>query len=303
MTAFLLGIDLGGSKTEGVVLRRDGSEVMRHRVDTVKGSYADTLTTISGLVQHLEHQSQCKFDRVGVGIPGSVSPISGLVRNANSTWINGQALAGDLERVLKRKVRLENDANCLALSECRDGAARGAASAFAVILGTGVGGGLVINGRIVSGAHGLGGEWGHIPLAHEATPAPDCFCGRRGCMEQYLSGPAILREYQAQGGDKVARVERVSDRAQAGESRANAVLNQHLQRLGRGLGTIVNLIDPEVIVLGGGVSNLPGLLDQLPSAIAPHVFAQADDNVEIKLRKAVWGDSSGVRGAARLWED
>jgi fructokinase len=179
--------------------------------------------------------------------------------------------------------------------------AQEASSVFAVILGTGVGGGLALNGQIVEGAHGLAGEWGHIPLAHEAADAPACFCGRRGCMEQYLSGPAIVRDYLASGGQGADTVEEIGTRAEAGERLAVKVLARHLRRLGQGLGAIVNVIDPEMLVLGGGVSNLAGLIDRLPAAIAPHVFAAKGDMIEIKVLRAKWGDSSGVRGAARLW--
>lgn len=298
----LLGIDLGGSKTEGVVLHPDGSELGRVRVETIHGDYDATLDTISELVKALEKQAQTRFDRVGIGIPGSVSAVTGLVRNANSTWINGKSLANDLARVLGREVRLCNDANCLALSEVRDGAAMGARSVFAVILGTGVGGGLVVNGEIVEGVNGLAGEWGHIPLAHEPADAPMCFCGQRGCMEQYLSGPALLRDYAEHGGEVLERVETLSERASMGEAAAVVALSRHSMRLAQGLGSIVNLIDPEVFVLGGGVSNLPGLSGRLPAAIAPHVFTPARDTIEIQVRLARWGDSSGVRGAARLWE-
>jgi fructokinase len=296
-----LGIDLGGTKTEAVVLTADGAEIARQRVPTVKGRYAATLETVSALVQQMELRAGQRFTRFGIGIPGSVSPRTGLVRNANSTWINGKPLALDLERKTGRAIRISNDANCLALSELHDGAAKGAASVFAVILGTGVGGGLVLNRQIVEGAHGLGGEWGHIPLAHEGKDAPTCFCGRRGCMEQYLSGPAIVRDYLASGGQTAEAVEVINARAEAGEDLAMQVLARHLARLGRGLGAIVNVIDPEMFVLGGGVSNLAGLIESLPGVIAPHVFAAKDDMIEIKVRRAKWGDSSGVRGAARLW--
>ncbi|NOX72924.1 MAG: ROK family protein [Alphaproteobacteria bacterium] len=301
MGALRLGIDLGGSKTEGVVLAADGFEIARRRVPTVKGSYAATLATVNSLVLEMEKLAGQRFGRFGIGIPGSISPRTGLVRNANSTWINNRPLGVDLERKTGRVVRISNDANCLALSEMHDGAAQGAHAVFAVILGTGVGGGLVLNGQIINGAHGLAGEWGHIPLAHEDLNAPPCFCGRRGCLEQYLSGPAIVRDYLASGGDGAENVEEISARAQAGEDLAKSVLARHLARLGQGLGTIVNVLDPEVLVLGGGVSNLPGLIKALPGAIAPHVFAAKGDMIEIKVRRAKWGDSSGVRGAARLW--
>jgi fructokinase len=301
MHGLRLGIDLGGTKTEAVILAANGAEIARQREPTVKGSYQATLDTVKSLVQEMEKQTGQRFSQIGIGIPGSISPRTGLVRNANSTWINGKLLAVDLERETGRQFRISNDANCLALSELHDGAASGAASVFAVILGTGVGGGLVLNGQVIDGAHGLGGEWGHIPLAHEGSSAPKCFCGRRGCMERYLSGPAIVTDYLALGGQAADNVETISQRAQAGEDLAKHALERHLRRLGQGLGTIVNVIDPAVFVLGGGLSNLPGLIDALPAAIAPHVFAAEADMIEIKVRRAKWGDSSGVRGAARLW--
>ncbi|MFT4714949.1 MAG: fructokinase [Paracoccaceae bacterium] len=304
MPKIRLGIDLGGTKTEAVALRADGSEAARHRVATVRGSYPDTLKTISDLVGTIEDLADTRFDQVGLGIPGSVSPSTGLVRNANSTWINGKPLLADLSRVLERDVRISNDANCFALSECRDGAAIGATSVFAAILGTGVGGGLVLNGQIVEGAHGLGGEWGHVPLARTSDngQTPVCFCGQLGCMEQYLSGPAIARDYLARGGAETDSVAVISERSQSGETLATECLARHLDRLARGLSTIINVFDPAIVVLGGGVSNLAGLVENLPAAIAPYVFAPTSDKIEIKIARALWGDSSGVRGAARLWE-
>lgn len=303
MNGALFGIDLGGTKTEGVVLLADGTEVLRHRVPTVPGSYGATLTSIKHLIATLEANSGLACRRVGIGIPGSISPQTGNVRNANSTWINGQPFQSDIEAALDRPVRIANDANCLALSEARDGTGQGAESLFAVILGTGVGGGLVIGERIVTGAHGLGGEWGHVPLPGENSSGKACFCGRSGCVETWLSGPALLGDYLSNGGGAAERVEDIVARAASGDIAAEAALNRWRQRLGRGLGMIVNIVDPAMIVLGGGLSNLPGLADDLPGLIAPHVFAAPDDRVEIPVALAYWGDSSGVRGAARLWED
>jgi len=302
MTPPLIGIDLGGTKTEGVAILPDGTELLRHRVKTVKGSYEATLQTISDIVDRLDTATGVRSDRIGVGIPGSISPVTGLVRNANSTWINGRPLAVDLAATLNRKVKISNDANCLALSETRDGAAKGAASVFAVILGTGVGGGLVIDGKILDGAHGLGGEWGHIPQPGESDTGLACFCGRRGCTETFLSGPGLLRDYHQNGGEDLKSVEALAARSTEGDKDAKRALEQHLIRLARALAVIVNTVDPEVIVLGGGVSNLPGLAENLPARIAPFVFAAETDKIEIQVRRAQWGDSSGVRGAARLWE-
>lgn len=303
----LLGIDLGGTKTEAVVLHPDGTEAIRKRVPTIAGDYNATIATICDLVAELEANVSYSFEHIGIGIPGSISPHTGLVRNANSTWINGKPFQADIARALStsalsKQVRIENDANCLALSEACDGAGLGAASVFAVILGTGVGGGLVFGGQIVTGANGLAGEWGHVSLAHEDLDAPNCFCGQKGCNETYLSGPAILRDYALSGGEDFSRVQEIVALASTGDDLARQALARHLDRLARALGAIINIIDPDVIVLGGGVSNLPGLLHGLPKAIAPYVFCTGDEPVKINIKPARWGDSSGVRGAARLWE-
>jgi fructokinase len=301
MTGLLAGIDLGGTKTEGVLLSPDGTEVLRHRVNTIPNDYAATLSTIEALVQHLEREAGIDIPALGIGIPGSVSARTGRVRNANSTWINDRPLGVDLEARLRRPVRLSNDANCLALSEAFDGAAKGKSSVFAIILGTGVGGGIVLNGRLIAGAQGIAGEWGHVPLASEPV-MPPCFCGRAGCNEQFLSGPAILRHYFERSGDHLHRVETILERAEAGDKTAKAVLELHLERTARALGSIVNILDPEVIVLGGGVSLLPGFCDKLAQALRAHIFAPENDRIVPDIRLAKWGDSSGVRGAARLWQ-
>jgi fructokinase len=302
MNPVLAGVDLGGTKTEVLAMRPDGEEVLRLRQPTPRGDYAATIRLITDMIADVERQVGAALPRVGVGIPGSAAPKTGLVRNANSTWLNGRPFADDLARALDRPVRLANDANCLALSEARDGAAAGADPVFAIILGTGVGGGLVVGGRIVNGAHGLGGEWGHVPLTGETGVGGACFCGRFGCVETYLSGPAIVADYCATGGSAF-RVEEVVDLAKGGDPGAQSALDLHLDRLGRMLGTIVNIVDPEVIVMGGGVSRLPGLVDQLPEALAPHVFLPPRDMDLPRIVLAQYGDSSGVRGAARLWEE
>ena len=298
--ALLVGIDLGGTKTEGVVMRPCGTEVLRHRVPTVKGDYTATLATIADLVGTLAQKTGYPITRVGVGIPGSIAPNTGKVRNANSTWINGKPLPDDLAAMLGVPLRFANDANCLALSEFRDGAAIGCSSVFAAILGTGVGGGLILNGALVEGAHGLGGEWGHVPLAQESE-LPPCFCGRFGCNEQFLSGPAIVRDFVASGGTAI-RPEQIVELAQGNDRLAKQVLARHLDRLGRAIGAIVNVFDPQVIVLGGGISNLAGLAKALPEVIAANLFTPLEDRFQPDIRLAKWGDSSGVRGAARLWE-
>lgn len=301
MTALRIGIDLGGTKIEGVLVAADGSEVLRHRIPTPRDDYSGTITAIANVVAHLEAIAGQTGLRVGIGIPGSISPISGLLRNGNSTWLNGRPFKPDMQSALNRNLRISNDANCLALSEFRDGAGQGVGVLFAVILGTGVGGGLVVNGQLVDGAHGIGAEFGHVPLAFELAP-PLCYCGRTGCNETYLAGPSIVQDYLGSGGVGVNDLQDISARAQAGEALAITVLARHLRRLGQAVATVVNLIDPHMIVLGGGVSNLPGLIGDLPDAIAPHIFAPKGDRIIVDVRQARWGDSSGVRGAAQLWE-
>ena len=302
MNRLLAGVDLGGTKIEVLAMRADGEEVLRLRRPTPRGDYEATLDQIAGLIEDLEVSSGMRIERVGVGIPGSPSPKSGLVRNANSTWLNGRPFEGDLARRLDRLVRVANDANCLALSEARDGAAAGANPVFAVILGTGVGGGLVVDGRIVGGAHGIGAEWGHIPLPGASGDAAPCFCGRQDCVETYLSGPGLVADFVRHGG-AATRVEEILAASENGDEGAQKALERHLERLGRALGLIVNIVDPEVIVLGGGVSRLPGLAARLPQALAPHMFLPPRDLDLPRITLAAFGDSSGVRGAARLWED
>ena len=304
--AVRIGIDLGGTKIEGLALADDGRELARHRVAAPRGSYDDTIRAVVTLVEHLERSAEAasaaKADRatIGIGIPGAISPATGLVKNANSTWLNGRTLDRDLARALERPVRLANDANCFALSEATDGAAAGAAVVFGVIIGTGTGGGLVVNGRVVAGANAIAGEWGHNPLpAAEADerPGPSCYCGRSGCIETFLSGPALASDYVAHGGDNVPAIE-VASRADAGESRALACLDRYERRFARAIASVINVVDPDVIVLGGGLSNLQRLYDRVPALWAAHVFS---DRVATRLLPARHGDSSGVRGAAWLW--
>jgi len=267
-----IGIDLGGTKTEAIALDAAGGEVFRKRVPTPRGDYAATLATIKALVDEAGEGT------VGVGIPGALSHATGLVKNANSTWLIGKPLKQDLERVLGREVRIANDANCFALSEATDGAAAGAEAVFGVILGTGVGGGIVVRGRIVEGANAIAGEWGHNPLPlprGDDMPLRPCYCGRAGCIETYLSGPALERD----GGE--------------------AALDLYCERLARALAGVINILDPNVIVLGGGVSNVARLYDQVPKLWTRQVFS---DRVATRLLPPRHGDSSGVRGAAWLWE-
>lgn len=304
-----IGIDLGGTKIEGVALGDNGHAVAGRRVAAPRGSYEHTIRAIVDLVAMLE-QSAGQHGTVGIGIPGAISPATGLIKNANSTWLNGHPLAGDLARALDRPVRLANDANCFALSEATDGAAAGAAVVFGVIIGTGTGAGLVVHGRVVVGANAIAGEWGHNPLPprrgcragdpglpeprDEEWPGPPCYCGRSGCIETFLSGPALSRDYS--GG---VDAEEIVARANAGEPAAAACLARYEERLARALGSVINVIDPDVIVLGGGLSNIDRLYPNVAVLLPPVVFS---DRVDTRLVKAAHGDASGVRGAAWLWE-
>jgi fructokinase len=270
-----IGIDLGGTKIELIALDGDGAEIYRKRVPTPQGDYAATVQTVADLVLEFEAVGKTSAS-VGVGMPGALSRATGLVKNANSTCLIGHDLKGDLGRALGREVRLENDANCFALSEAVDGAGKGAAVVFGVILGTGVGGGIVVDGRVLVGPNAIAGEWGHNPLPlprKEDLPLRDCYCGRKGCIETYLSGPALERD----GGN----------------------LGQYQERLARALAGVINVLDPDVIVLGGGISNIQSLYANVPQLWRGHVFS---DQVATRLLPPVHGDSSGVRGAAWLWE-
>ena len=301
--AVRIGIDLGGSKIEGAAFARDGTpaghEIGRQRIPTPRNDYAATIAAIAGLVDRLE-AGNVGVASVGIGMPGSIAPKTGHVQNANSTWLNGKPFGRDLEAKLGRPVRLANDANCFAISEATDGAGAGAASVFGVILGTGCGGGIVLGGQLIDGPRGIGGEWGHNPLpwaAGDEIPGPRCWCGRRGCMETWVSGTGLAADHLRVTGVALEAAE-IARRAEAGDAAADKTLARHLSRLARGLAHVVNLIDPEVIVLGGGLSNLAGLYAALPGLMAPHIFADAPDVI---VRPPRWGDASGVRGAAWLW--
>jgi len=304
-----IGIDLGGTKIEGLALADDGREIDRRRIPAPRGNYDDTVRAVADLVVAIESASGARpaeaaerpAAKVGVGIPGAISPASGLIKNANSTWLIGRPLADDLSRVLGRPVRLANDANCFALSEATDGAAAGAAVVFGVIIGTGTGGGLVVDGRVVIGANAIAGEWGHNPLPSpedDERPGPPCHCGRSGCIESFLSGPGVARDYILLGGEDLQAAE-VASRADRGEARAIACLERYERRFARAIATIINIVDPDVIVLGGGLSNMTRLYDRVPALWGPHVFS---DRVDTRLVRARHGDASGVRGAAWLWE-
>jgi fructokinase len=290
-----IGVDFGGTKIEAAALDAAGRVVSRVRAAT-PADYQMGLEAVRALVAEVERQAGARAARIGVGGPGSPSPANGLIRGANSTQLNGRPFAEDLARMLERPVRYANDANCLALSEAADGAAAGAHVAFAAILGTGTGAGLAVDGRLVDGANGIAGEWGHTPLpwpGPDEHPAPACWCGRRGCLELYVSGPGLARTY---GGGLDA--EQVVAAARGGDGRAQGALAAYVDRLARGLAVVCNILDPDVIVLGGGMSNVDELYRALPAAIAGHVFS---DVFETPVRRAMHGDSSGVRGAAWLW--
>ena len=294
-----IGIDLGGTKIEGIALGDEGAELARHRMPT-PGSYAATLRAIVSVVARLEHETG-EGGTVGVGTPGAISPATGLIKNANSTALNGRPLDRDLSAALGREVRLANDANCFALSEAVDGSGAGYATVFGVILGTGVGGGIVVGGRIIDGPNAIGGEWGHNTLpwpSPEEWPGPPCYCGRTGCIETFLSGPGFARDHnEATGLALDAR--QIEAAAVAGEAEAEAAFQRYEERLARGLAGVINILDPAAIVLGGGMSNLSRLYESVPRLWQPRVFS---DRVDTALLPPRHGDSSGVRGAAWLWE-
>lgn len=297
-----IGIDLGGTKIEGIVLADDGRECARLRVPTPRDSYEATLEAVAGVIRELEAQvgETC---RVGLGHPGAISPATGLVKNANSTRLNGRPLDVDLKRVLDRTdIRLSNDANCFAVSEASDGAGAGAPIVFGVILGTGVGGGVVIDGRPLVGAQAIGGEWGHnaLPLPRDdERPGPQCYCGRKGCVESWLSGPAFQAQYLKASGSEL-RATDIAEAAATGERIASECLERYCDRLARSLANVVNLLDPHVIVLGGGLSKIPQLYERVPELWKDYIFSERD-RIATRLLPPVHGDSSGVRGAAWLW--
>lgn len=294
-----IGIDLGGTKIELAVLDHGGRVRWRRRVATPQGDYRATLQAIVALVQEAEVAIGSAAS-VGIGIPGSPSPRDGLIRNANSTCLNGQPLQHDLEALLGRPLRLANDANCLAISEASDGAGAGARTVFAAILGTGVGGGIVIDGRLLTGANAVAGEWGHNPLPQPTAddlPLPPCYCGRRGCIETYLSGPGMTADHHLHTGETVDAA-LIAARAAAGDAVCAATLARFELRLARALAGVINLLDPDVIVLGGGLSQIARLYDNVPQRWRAQVFS---DSVCTRLLPAQHGDASGVRGAAWLW--
>ncbi len=292
------GIDLGGTKIEILGLDRHGREVWRRRIATPRADYEATVEAIAGLVEEAERALQARGS-VGVGHPGALSCDTGLIKNANATWLNRRPLKHDLSRRLARPVALANDANCLALSEAVDGAGAGARVVFAVILGTGVGGGVAIDGRVLKGANAVAGEWGHNPLPWPNVtefPGRQCWCGRRGCLETWLSGPGLAADHAEATGETLDGPAIVA-RAQAGDARAAATIDRWLDRLARGLASVINILDPEVIVFGGGLSRIARIYDTVPALLGRWVFS---DRVRTRLAAAAHGDSSGVRGAAWL---
>ena len=294
-----IGIDLGGTKIEVLAMDDSGTELVRRRVNTPRGDYDRTIAAVVTLVESLEGEIGRKAT-VGVGMPGSVRAATGLIKNANSTWLNGRAFGKDLSAAMGREVRLANDANCLAISEATDGAAAGAHVVFAVILGTGCGGGLAFDGRVHAGPNGVAGEWGHTALpwaAPEELPGPACYCGLHGCMEMWVSGTGIAAEFLRVTGRRLTTRE-IAQQAELGEPEALASLARFESRLARGLANVVNILDPDVIVVGGGVSRVDRLYRNVPALVREYAFGGDFDTPIVPAR---FGDSSGVRGAAWLW--
>ena len=300
-TRYRIGIDLGGTKTEIIVLADDGEVKLRRRMASPREDYPASVQTICQLVHDAEQELDIKAS-VGVATPGAISRDTGCIKNANSTWLNGRPLRQDLEENLQRSVRIANDANCFALSEAVDGAAEGAATVFGVIIGTGTGGGIVVNGKPLQGINGIAGEWGHNPLPWpnaQELPGPACYCGKHCCLETWLSGPGFVRDYAREvGEDDQLDAVAIVDLALQGDKVASLCLQRYSERLARGLASVINVLDPEVIVLGGGMSNIQFLYQDVPRLWQQYVFS---DTVHTRLLPPVHGDSSGVRGAAWLW--
>ena len=301
MAPIRLGIDLGGSKIEIIALDSDGAELLRRRVATPQNDYQATLAAVAQLVVDAEHELRvpARSSRIGIGTPGSISRATGRLRGCNSVCLNGQPIREDLEQRVGRAIRATNDANCFALSEASDGAGQGAAVVFGAILGTGVGAGVVVNGSLLEGPNAIAGEWGHNPLPwprDDERPGALCFCGHAGCIETWVAGPAMVRDHLHTTGDVRTTVEIVSG-ATAGDAACQATLARYEERLARALAHVVNLLDPDVVVLGGGMSNITRLYTNVPELMRPWVFS---DRLDTRLVKNVHGDSSGVRGAAWL---
>lgn len=294
-----IGIDLGGTKIEIIALAQDGHELLRRRVDTPQGGYDGILRAISMLVKAVEDELG-QEGAVGICTPGAISPASGLLKNSNSVCLNGKAFKNNLEAELGRAVCIANDANCFTLSEATDGAAAGAEVVFGVIIGTGVGAGIAVRGHVLTGPNAIAGEWGHNPLPwprDDERPGPRCYCGKRGCIETFLSGPGLAQDHQRVTGES-AKTHEIVIRAGEDDSQAEASLSRYEDRLARGLAHVINILDPDVIVMGGGMSNLKRLYDNVPPLWGHYVFS---DRVDTRLVPPRYGDSSGVRGAAWLW--
>jgi fructokinase len=296
-----IGIDLGGTKIEALAIDNQGVELARSRIDTPRDDYNATIEAMVGLVRHLETETG-GTGTVGAGVPGSISRVTGFVKNSNSTWLNGRPLDKDFAAALGREVRIANDANCFAVSEATDGAAAGKHIVFGVILGTGCGGGVAVDARVHEGPNGVGGEWGHNPLPWprpEEYPGPACYCGKRGCMEMWVSGTGIALDYRTATGKEKTTQEIVAE-FEAGDPEARAAIERFEDRLARVLAQVINILDPDVIVIGGGVSRVQHLYRELPKKLPPYVFGGEASTPVLPAR---FGDSSGVRGAAWLWPD
>jgi len=297
-----IGVDWGGTKIEVVALDANGTELVRHREPTPRGDYEGCLQTVRALVDRVENELG-ETGSVGIGIPGSLDPTSGLGQGGSSTWINGQPVAEDLHRVLARPLRIENDADCFAASEAIDGAGVGYRVVFGVILASGAGAGVAIDARAHHGPNNSAADWGHNPLPYASTdeqPGDDCYCGKRGCMETWVSGYSFARDYARGGGSMDASPAEIAERMRAGEPDAVAAWDRYVDRVGRGLSVVVNTLDPDVFVLGGGMSNIPELAERLPDAIAQWTFSPV---FVTPIVRSLHGDSSGVRGAAWLWRE
>ncbi len=293
-----IGIDLGGTKIEIIVLDVCGKVIFRHRVATPQGQYQQTLTAIVDLVKQAREQAEVETASIGMGIPGAISIQSGLVKNANSVCLIGQPLQQDLQHLLAQPIRISNDANCLTVSEATDGAAAGSPVVFGVILGTGTGGGLAVEQRVLNGANAISGEWGHnaMPWCTDETEIK-CYCGLSNCIETFLSGPGMLQRFHLQGG-RAKSVEAIISQAHSGDTQAEMFMQKYEHWLAKGLASVINVLDPDAIVLGGGLSNIDRLYQNVPRIWSEYIFS---DQLNTRLLKAKYGDSSGVRGAAWLW--
>jgi fructokinase len=302
-TMIRIGIDLGGTKIEAIALALDGEELARKRVATPVDDYQGTLKAIKNLVREIESSIK-QEGTIGICTPGAISPRTGLLKNSNSVCMNGKPAHKDLEVLLQREIRITNDANCFALSEATDGVAKETSVVFGVIIGTGTGAGIVVDGRVLIGANAIAGEWGHNPLPwpendgmYEELPGPECYCGKYGCIETFLSGPGLSRDHELSVG-KVFEPEQIVQHAEQGDVDAEETLQRYENRMARGLAHVINILDPDVIVLGGGMGNIKRLYKNVPKIWGDYVFS---DHVATKLLAPKYGDSSGVRGAAWLW--